>query len=73
MTDKVLRHYVESFTYCVTDDYLARWRMGWNMKLAEREYNLKQNSWNRSEDGALPRTYIDVINRIVLRTNVNKV
>ena len=52
---------------------LVRWRMGWNMKEAERECNLTQNSWSKWEDGVSPRNYIEVINRIVLRTGVNKV
>lgn len=52
---------------------LVRWHMGWNMKEAERECNLTQNSWNKWEEGSLPRNYVEVVNRIVLRTSVNKV
>lgn len=52
---------------------LIRWRMGWNLKEAAVECNLTQNSWGNWEDGVMPRNYIAVVNRIVLRTQVNKI
>jgi transcriptional regulator with XRE-family HTH domain len=51
---------------------LVRWRMGWNMKEAARECNITQNSWANWEAGMQPRNYVEVINRIVLRTRVDK-
>ena len=51
---------------------LVRWRMGWNLKEAAVECNLTQNSWGNWENGSMPRNYIEVVNRIVLRTQVNK-
>lgn len=51
---------------------LVRWRMGWNMKEAERECNITQNAWSKWEDGALPRNYVEIVNRVVLRTGVDK-
>ena len=51
---------------------LVRWRMGWNLKEAAVECNLTQNSWGNWETGSMPRNYIEVVNRIVLRTQVNK-
>lgn len=53
---------------------LVRWRMGWNLKEAATECNLPStNSWSNWEEGAMPRNYVDVVNRIVLRTRVDKV
>lgn len=52
---------------------LIRWRMGWNIREAERECNITQNLWGGWEDGKEPRNLIEVVNRIVLRTQVNKV
>lgn len=52
---------------------LVRWRMGWNLKEAATECNLTQNSWGNWEGGAMPRNYIEVVNRIVLRTGVDKI
>lgn len=51
---------------------LVRWRMGWNVREAERECNLSQNTWGNWEEGALPRDLNSVVNRIVLRTQVAK-
>lgn len=51
---------------------LVRWRMGWNIKEAERECRLTQNTWAGYENGREPRRYIEVVNRIALRTQVNK-
>lgn len=51
---------------------LVRWRMGWNQKEAATECNLTQNSWGNWEEGVNPRNYVETINRIVLRTGVNK-
>lgn len=52
---------------------LVRWRMGWNLREAERECNLSQNSWGAYETGRDPRRFVEVVNRIVLRTGVNRV
>lgn len=51
---------------------LVRWRMGWNLKEAATECNVGQNSWGNWEEGAMPRNYVEIVNRIVLRTRVNK-
>lgn len=51
---------------------LIRWRMGWNIREAERECHLSQNTWGNWEEGALPRDLNSVANRIVLRTQVAK-
>lgn len=52
---------------------LVRWRMGWNVREAERECNISQNSWAGYENGREPRKFVEIVNRIVLRTGVNKV
>ena len=52
---------------------LVRWRMGWNLREAERECNITQNLWGGWEDGKEPRNFIEIVNRIVLRTGVEKV
>lgn len=52
---------------------LVRWRMGWNLAEAERECHLTQNTWGGYEGGRSPRNLIEVINRIVLRTQVSKI
>lgn len=52
---------------------LVRWRMGWNMKEAARECGITQNSWANWEAGAHPRNYVESVNRIVLRTRVDKI
>lgn len=52
---------------------LVRWRMGWNLKEAERECNLSQNTWAGYESGREPRRFLEVVNRIVLRTGVDRV
>jgi transcriptional regulator with XRE-family HTH domain len=52
---------------------LVRWRMGWNIREAERECNLSQNSWAGYENGREPRKFIEVVNRIVLRTGVDRI
>jgi hypothetical protein len=51
---------------------LVRWRMGWNVKEAERECNLSQNTWSGWEAGAQPRNYVEVVGSIVWKTGVNK-
>lgn len=51
---------------------LVRWRMGWNVREAERECNVSQNTWGNWEEGALPRDLNGVVNRVVLRTQVAK-
>ncbi|OOB90323.1 helix-turn-helix domain-containing protein [Rathayibacter sp. VKM Ac-2630] len=51
---------------------LVRWRMGWNVKEAERECGISQNLWSGWEAGSQPRNYNAQINRIVLRTQVDK-
>ena len=52
---------------------LVRWHMGWNIAEAERECQLSQNTWGGYEKGHNPRYFVEVVNRIVLRTRVNKV
>lgn len=52
---------------------LVRWKMGWNLKEAATECNFSQNSWAQWEDGSMPRNFIEAVNRIVLRTRVNRV
>ncbi len=52
---------------------LVRWRYGWNVREAERECNVSQNLWAGWEQGKMPRNFIEIVNRIVLRTQVNKV
>lgn len=52
---------------------LVRWRMGWNVREAERECHISQNSWLGYEGGRQPRNFVEIVNRIVLRTGVNKV
>lgn len=52
---------------------LVRWRMGWNLKEAERECHLTQNTWSGYEAGKEPRRFVEVVNRIVLRTSVDKI
>lgn len=52
---------------------LVRWKMGWNRSEASKECNLSSaNAWANWEDGAEPRKYVESVNRIVLRTGVNK-
>lgn len=51
---------------------LVRWRMGWNVAEAERECGLTQNTWAGYEGGREPRRYVEIVNRIVLRTSVDK-
>lgn len=52
---------------------LVRWRMGWNIREAERECNISQNLWGGWEAGKEPRNFIEIVNRIVLRTQVDRV
>lgn len=52
---------------------LVRWHMGWNIAEAERECALTQNTWAGYESGREPRRYVEIVNRIVLRTSVNKI
>jgi transcriptional regulator with XRE-family HTH domain len=52
---------------------LVRWRMGWNLKEAERECNLTQNTWGGYESGRAPRNLLEVVNRIVLRCGVDRI
>lgn len=52
---------------------LVRWRMGWNVREAERECHISQNSWAGYESGREPRKFIEIVNRIVLRTGVDRV
>lgn len=52
---------------------LVRWRMGWNLREAERECNITQNLWGGWEAGKEPRGFIETVNRITLRTGVNRV
>lgn len=52
---------------------LVRWRLGWNVREAERECNISQNLWSNWEHGSMPRNLIEVVNRVVLRTGVNRV
>jgi transcriptional regulator with XRE-family HTH domain len=52
---------------------LVRWRMGWNLREAERECNITQNLWGGWEAGKEPRSFVEVVNRITLRTGVNRV
>jgi len=51
---------------------LVRWRFGWNYREAERECNTSKNLWAGWEQGSLPRNFIEVVNRVVLRTGVDK-
>ena len=52
---------------------LVRWRMGWNLREAERECNITQNLWGGWETGKEPRSFVETVNRIVLRTGVDRV
>lgn len=52
---------------------LIRWRMGWNVKEAAVECGLPPSSWTNWEAGKKPRDYVATINRIVLRTRVDRV
>lgn len=51
---------------------LVRWRMGWNLKEAERECGITQNLWSNWEAGSMPRDYIEAVAKIVWRTRVDR-
>lgn len=52
---------------------LVRWRMGWNIREAERECGLSQNTWAGWEHGATPRDFVEVVSKIHWATGVNRV
>lgn len=51
---------------------LVRWRMGWNLKEAERECDITQNLWSNWETGSMPRNYLEAVAKIVWRTKVDR-
>lgn len=51
---------------------LIRWQMGWNLKEASLACGFAQNSWSGWEDGVKPRDYMDVVDKIVKRTQVSR-
>lgn len=51
---------------------LVRWKMGWNLREAERECGLSQNTWGGYEEGREPRKLIEVSDKIAIRTGVDR-
>jgi hypothetical protein len=52
---------------------LVRWKMGWNRAEASKECNLASpNAWATWEEGSMPRQFVENVNRIVLRTKVDR-
>lgn len=51
---------------------LVRWKMRWNVREAERECNVSQNTWAGWEAGKKPRNILEVASSIVWATKVDR-
>lgn len=51
---------------------LLRWKMGWNIREAERKCGISQNNWSGWEQGKAPRKIVEVVSRIHWATGVNR-
>lgn len=51
---------------------LIRWKMGWNIREAERECGISQNNWSGWEQGKAPRKIVEVVSSIHWATGVSR-